>query len=478
MFIYKKNKEYKRSDVKRMMIFVSVIFIIAWIILFPKISDSFKGSGVEKEEVFYEGNTVNPYMGFAPPAEGGPYQQPHSLVFANLTWRDLESEKGNYNFEEVEERIKLEYWKEQNVKLVFRIVLDYPKATEEKDIPDWLYEEINQDGTWYEDEYGKGFSPNYANKKLINYHEKLIQALGERYNDNPAVAFVELGSLGHYGEWHTLQQNDTYIPFPKLPVAEAYANHYIQSFDNKILLMRRPHQIAKDHNMGLYNDMFGNAQHTVQEFWKWVENGYQFWLTKERNPAMPDYWKTAPTGGELAPTEDWRDYFSNSNFSETIEQLELTHVSWLGPSSPVNYPLNGELQDNITTFQNKMGYHFRLENQAYPEKVKQGEDFELSMEIENTGVAPFYYQWPVEFSLSDKEGEIIYQQELAVDITTWLPGTHTVIDKVMLPSGIDVGNYTVNIAILDPEQNKPGIQFNMKGKRADGRYEIGDITIH
>ncbi|WP_445492483.1 hypothetical protein [Niallia sp. 03133] len=163
---------------------------------------------------------INPFMGCAPPAEGGPYSQPHSLVYANLTWEDLEPEKGFYDFEQIEEKFKFDYWKKKNKRLIVRVVLDYPGEAGHKDIPDWLYNEINQEGSWYEHEWGSGFSPNYINSKLIDYHEKLIEALADRYNKDPFISFIELGSIGHWGEWHTLQQDGIFIPFPLLPVAE------------------------------------------------------------------------------------------------------------------------------------------------------------------------------------------------------------------------------------------------------------------
>src|SRR5690606_37934946 len=99
-------------------------------------------------------NYSNPYMGFAPPADGGPYSQIHSLVYANFTWREMEPEKGFYDFATIEKKYKLDYWKQQNVKLIFRVVLDYPGKSKDKEIPDWLYEEIDQDGTWYEHKWG------------------------------------------------------------------------------------------------------------------------------------------------------------------------------------------------------------------------------------------------------------------------------------------------------------------------------------
>ncbi|MBS4196422.1 DUF4832 domain-containing protein [Lederbergia citri] len=420
---------------------------------------------------------INPFMGFAPPAEGGPYVQPHSLVYANFSWKDLEPEKGFYDFEKIEEKYQFDYWKKNNKRLIFRIVLDYPGKVGHKDIPEWLYNEIDQDGTWYEHEWGSGFSPNYDNPKLIDYHKKLIEALAKRYNEDPYISFVELGSLGHWGEWHTLQQDGIQIPFPKLPVVEIYVKHYIENFTNKILLMRRPHQIAMDNKMGFYNDMFGRLDHTVQEFHSWVKNGYKFWLTGENHPPMPDAWRTAPIGGEFAPTRNWGDYFSSTAISSVMEQLELTHVSWLGPSSPANYSPSGEHQNAINRFLSKMGYHFRLTEARYQKAAKAGSKFSLEMKWENSGVAPFYFDWPLEISLANQDGKIVHKEKGAADIREWLPGEHSIKEVISIPRNLKKGVYEVNVAILDPDKEEPAIYLEMKGKRDDLRYKVGEINV-
>jgi hypothetical protein len=419
---------------------------------------------------------INPYMGFAPSADGGNYSQPHTLVYANFTWRELEPQNGHFDFADIEKKFHLNEWKKKNIKLVFRVVLDTPGSTKHMDIPDWLYTEINHDGTWYDHAWGKGFSPNYSNPKLIAYHEQLIQKLAERYNNNPEIAFIELGSIGHWGEWHTLQQDGIYIPFPKLPVVDKYVNQYTKYFNNKILLMRRPYQIALDSKMGLFNDMFGKKSDT-DEFLKWIKNGYKLWLTGENMPAMSNYWKRAPTGGEFAPTDHWEDYFSAANFPETMKQLNETHVSWLGPSSPAAYPRNGELQARINQFLEKMGYHFRLLEEIHPEKARSGESINLIMDWENTGVTPFYFQWPLEISLADKDGNIVYKEQLKTDIRKWLPGKHKENATVALSSDLKTGDYLLCVAIIDPATKKPAITLEMKGKRQDGRYQLGKLTI-
>ena len=45
------------------------------------------------------------------------------------------------------------------------------------DIPEWLYEKIGHEGTWYDVEFGKGFAPDYNNEEMIRYHAKAVEAL-------------------------------------------------------------------------------------------------------------------------------------------------------------------------------------------------------------------------------------------------------------------------------------------------------------
>jgi hypothetical protein len=48
------------------------------------------------------------------------------------------------------------------------------------------------DGIWYKNASDqKGFSPDYTNELLIAAHQRLITALGQRYDHDPAVAFIQ-----------------------------------------------------------------------------------------------------------------------------------------------------------------------------------------------------------------------------------------------------------------------------------------------
>ena len=87
-------------------------------------------------------------------------------------------------------------WKSKGKKVVFRFLCDLPGREAHLDIPDWLYEKTG-DGTVYDCEYGKGYSPDYTNPLFVEYHKKAIEALGQEYGQDTFICYVQFGSLGH-----------------------------------------------------------------------------------------------------------------------------------------------------------------------------------------------------------------------------------------------------------------------------------------
>ncbi|MBD2867546.1 DUF4832 domain-containing protein [Paenibacillus arenilitoris] len=423
-----------------------------------------------------ESNAVlaNPYMGFAVDARYDEAKQPFRLAHANLTWSELEPEKGKYAFEAIESKNNFAYWRERGVKIIIRVILDYPREDSRMDIPEWLYFETGKKGVWYDTDYGKGFSPDYNQVSLIRNHERLIAALAKRYNNDPLIAFVQLGSLGHWGEWHTRNDKQARIPFPRRAVSDQYAGHYVKYFASKPLLMRRPHAIAAKNGLGLYNDAFGRRDSTIDGFLSWYTKGYTSWLTQEKEPAMPNFWTKAPSGGEFA---DEKKYMRDSAIEETLRQARLTHVSWMGPNAPSLEEPGGALQKNIDRFLKTIGYRFVIAKESHEAKVKAGGALNVTIDVRNRGVAPFYFKWPIELTLSDRNGQIVAYAKPNADIRKWLPGMHSFSAKLNVPAMLPTGEYTVNAAILDPETGKPGIDFANDGKRDDGRYSLGSVSV-
>ncbi len=416
----------------------------------------------------------NPLMGWAPDAMYTDYTQPHKLVYANIYLSELEPQKGIYDFDFIEKKYNFDYWKSKDVKIILRLVLDRPNTENKKYIPDWLYKEMNEDGTWYNISYGSGFSPNYENKTLIKYHEEAVEALAKRYNNSPDIAFIALGSIGHWGEWHTYQADDFFIPFPSQEVADIYASHYVEYFDSKKLLMRRPFTVAKENNMGLFNDMLGNKRST-KEYISWINNGYTDWLTKVNQPAMPDFWKTAPSGGEFANGNGGIGFLKDSNIETTLNQIKDTHVTYIGPNCPADR--KGRLQENFDKVLKTVGYRYVIDSVKFNDSLNPGDTLELDINMKNEGVAPFYYKWPVNIALISKDKKIVYNTNINQDITTWLPGDINFNTSINLPNDLSSGDYSVAISIIDPATNNPSIKFANDCEIIPNYFRLCDINI-
>jgi len=419
----------------------------------------------------------NPYIGFAPSAVGGPYPFEHRLVYKVLTWRELEPREGEFAFEQVEATYRFDQWADQGVKFILRVVLDYPTDTAHRDIPDWAYAKLRGDGIDYDEDVGRGFSPNYSSPILLQMHKRLIDALGARYDLDPRVAFIALGSLGHWGEWHTYNDSKITIPFPPLSVSDRYVQHYLDAFPNKKLLMRRPHPIAKEHGIGLYNDVFG-TEGSTNDYVDWFENGYFSLLAGGVDmPSMPDFWKWAPSGGEFSSGSEVLSFLEDGEIDTIIEMAKRSHLSWIGPPPVSEDALTPKALANMDKLLIAMGYRLRIDKAVYPIEQVSGSSMQVDLSIANDGVAPFYYDWPFELTLVDSSGHEAAKSLTYNKVHAWQPGISREAVSVQLPKGAAPGDYRVLFAILDPETMRPSVDLAMEGRQPDGRYELGSMEI-
>ena len=241
----------------------------------------------------------NPLMGYVPSAWYNEVSEDISLLYMDITWAELEPEEGVYNWASIDEENQISRWRKEGKHLVLRFVCDIPSDEEHMDIPEWLYEKSGEAGRWYDGEDGKGFAPDYNNPTIISCHRKAVRAIGEHFGQDGLISYVELGSLGHWGEWH-VNYSEGIQRIPREAVRDKYILPWTEAFPDAMILMRRPFASAEKYGFGLYNDMTGQPEAT-QSWLGWINNGGEYDQTGEKNVIVPmnDFWKTAPSGGEF-----------------------------------------------------------------------------------------------------------------------------------------------------------------------------------
>ncbi len=400
----------------------------------------------------------NPYKGWCPYTNAGKILQPYSMVFRYVTWRELEPREGDYRFAEWERRD----WDEPLAKgkhIVFRVYADYPGQPVA--IPEWLIKR-GVKMTRYK-EHGGGLCPDYNSPLFMDALERLIAALGRRYDGHPRVAYVQFGFLGFWGEWHTYPVNNLFASPPNQNrVLEAGR----RAFPNTILMNRYPTGVAGEKRwLGYFDDMFPEDTDGEEE-WKF--------LPKMREAGRAQNWKSQAIGGEMVPSAAKK--WLGDGFNLTMERLESAHFSWVGPYCPAIEPEPSEaFIARSQRMVRRMGYDFAWSELELPPALISGIPFHFTLRGENRGVAPFYHRWRLEFALLDRSGKPVARIPLRTDIRQFMPGAIRIEEEMVCSAR--PGDYSLAIGLCDPATNQPGVKFGNDLPVVKGWTTLADVEV-
>ena len=405
----------------------------------------------------------NPLMGYVPSAWYNEVSEDISLLYMDITWAELEPEEGVYNWASIDEENQISRWRKEGKHLVLRFVCDIPSDEEHMDIPEWLYEKSGKAGKWYDGEYGKGFAPDYNSPTIISCHKKAVRAIGEHFGQDGLISYVELGSLGHWGEWH-VNYSEGIQRIPREAVRDKYILPWTEAFPDARILMRRPFASAEKYGFGLYNDMTGQPEAT-QSWFDWINNGGEYDQTGEKNVIVPmkDFWKTAPSGGEFTSSLSMEEML-DTNLSGTVEMIREAHTTFLGPKIPdENYV------DGYKEVLKNMGYRLWI---SMAELKNTAKGSRLKLTWENSGVAPMYKEWTVYVYIEDESGKLVEKSRISIKISSLLPGekatTLTALETERLNSLLEKG-YRLSVGIEDPMTELPCVRFAMETLYQEGK---------
>jgi hypothetical protein len=332
---------------------------------------------------------------------------PHSMEFCYFHLSDVMTGWGAFDWSKVEE--SLEKTRAGGRQAIFRIVLEYPGKT--GCLPDFFLKEEVKITRWKDGDGKDVVSPDYASSITRRAIDECITAMGEKYDGDPRVAFITAGMLGLWGEWHSYPRTEL---MASKEVQREVVEAFEKAFSRTHILLRYPagendwaYADNREAQLGYHDDSFA---------WATIETGKKgdewFFVPKLKAAGLLEKWKKFPMGGEIRP-EIWPTVFTEKvtgQQQDFMDCLEQSHVSWLMDSGMTSqrYPLDEKRTERASKAVSRMGYELHISEAA----ISGGT---LTLTVENRGVAPFYYDWPVEL----KAGKVIQ--------TTWklsevLPG--------------------------------------------------------
>lgn len=445
----------KRRALPYLVILVLGIVIVALLAILPY--RYHLNETVRYEEI--AGPVDNPLIGFAPPGENPEECAESSLVYIGLTWAEWEPREGEYDIAGLEEKYHIQQWKKDHKHAVVRFMCDVPGQAGHMDIPAWLYG-MTGDGGFYDGDCGAGYSPDYENLVFREKHSQAVEALARYCNEDEFVAYVELGSLGHWGEWHTSTDSGA-PPLPGADVCWEYVLAYSDHFSHARLLMRRNYVMVSDGGLGLYNDMTGHTEDT-EEWLRWISEGGSYETAGAPLEFVPlaNFWERAPVGGELTSVYPMEELLGN-RLGETLRLVERTHMTFLGPMCPAGALRQSE---GALAVRERLGYRFYIRELRTRFSFRENR-LNVYLTWENTGSAPVYWNWPVTMYVYDKDGKLKYWETVDMDLTEIMPGGSVVTESHIPLTDLFREGFQIGVDIVSPDEQNH-IQLAMETEKA------------
>ncbi len=430
---------------------------------------------------YYDRALRNPLKGFTAGTDGS--HEWATLAHKYIKWNELENDAsdGLDRILAVSDQ-KFGDARLHNIKVIPRVYLHW-SADHEKY---WPADMVTDD---------------YTSSQFQARVTRLVERLGEAWNDDPRVAFVELGIFGKWGEHHS--------PDPTEDMQALVGDAFETAFPDKLVSVRHVWEDFQGFGFGEYWDSWAHQQQM------WGHGGGIAMVNATSRRYMDTY-----IGGEVAynwgdghiqpgdtPTDSVSDPVHRDFIENSIRWLHCTQLRWISDyddSDPV-------AQAGAEVLQRAMGYRFVLDQVAFTPSVQEGL-LRFHAVVTNEGSAPFYYDWPVELALHDPETrDVVWSATLPdVDIRNWMPGRHWtepdwvpssqwpgwVVDdgwsstpigwatppkpgrldghvQVTVPDGL----YVLSVAVLDPASMQPSLRFATTNYWTGGRHPVGRVAV-
>jgi hypothetical protein len=379
-------------------------------------------------------------------------------------WVSLEPQEGQYNFTMIDDLLKT--CRENNQALAFRVMCEDPWG---EGLPQWLIDKGIKRTYSACPEEGAHYAPDMSDPIFINYHEKLIRALGERYDGHPDLAQVDIGSVGLWGEWHIYCDQDL---MPDATIQHSVIDLYFESFPNTPLsaLMACVYDddyAVKRGSCGWRADSWGDADATGG---RWNHHEYFYWPTHNK---YPDLWKSGPVVFEPGEPGGYMDGWT-APVKSIVDDALAWHTSMVSNKS---HPIPQNIIPEIERLVMKLGFRLVLRNVTFDNAAVSGTEIRITMKWENLGIAPPYRDHRIAFRLNDKN-KIIYGIAITdQSIRGWLPGETNITVNYKLPADIPAGDYSLEMGVVFHNSIEHTISIANKGKTDDGWYTLGSIKI-
>jgi hypothetical protein len=308
----------------------------------------------------------------------------------------------------------------------------------------------------------KRVEPDYGDPLYLEKHGRFINALAQRCDGDPGTEFIDIGSYGIWGEWHTKHAQ----PWPvRKQIIDMYLNGFRKTRLASMSDDAEALAYALAHGTGFRRDGVGSPWHEAN------------WIGSNKYAAVSgfaDHWKQAPVVFEWYGNYDYLQQ-RGWLFDRALDFMKANHVTFINDNVG---RVPSEQMPKLRQLARLAGYRFVLREVSHLGRVAAGTTLTVNMKWSNVGVGKLYRRYLLAIYLLDPKGAVAcHQIQTDVDPTGWLPGDVSPTGSLRVPTTVRAGQYTLGVAIVDPTTEKPALHLAIDAPHVDRLYRLTEVSI-
>jgi hypothetical protein len=405
-----------------------------------------------------------------------------STVYLRVPWAFLEPEEGRFNWALFD--TPAQRWIAKGKRAALRVTCSenwLRFAT-----PEWV-KNAGAKGTFYEfgrgpSEKGGSWDPDFGDPVFLEKLDQFLSAMAARYDGNPNVAFIDIGSYGLWGEGHTMMSSR--VPEAKAPeIIKQHIDLYAKHFKQTLLCVND--DLAGHDAPGRHfpvTDYAITKGMTLRDDSILVQPPPRSWYHAEM---AQEFWPRWPVILEHEHYGSSKEKGAWGDGSLLLKAVEDYHASYMS----IHWWPRVELDENralIDRINLRMGYRLQMREMSWPREVVIGQSFKVRSVWANAGVAPCYPGGFITLTLKDEKGGLVsVLSDEQFNVHNLVPGAvgaaPALTNEFQCVAGqiapvTQPGQYTVSVSV-GQRDGTPRMALPLADDDGQHRYRLGPITL-
>ncbi len=404
-----------------------------------------------------------------------------STVYLRVPWAFLEPAEGKFNWALLD--TPAQRWISKGKRIALRLTCS--ENWTRFATPEWV-KNAGAKGTFYRlgkgpDPDGSAWDPDFDDPVFLAKLDAFLAAAGARYDGNPNVAFIDVGTYGLWGEGHTMMSSK--VPADKAPdIIKKHIDLHLKYFPRTLLCVSD--DVAGSSKPGAHlpeTDYALSKGVSLRDDSILVQPPPHSWYHAELAQAFWPRWPVILEHEHYGSSKQ-RGAWSGDLLVKSVEDYHASYMS-------IHWWPRIELEENRATIDRinrRMGYRIQLRELSWPETVAIDAPFVVRSAWANAGVAPCYPGgFPALTIKDDKGGLVAVLADESFDVKDLKPGppdeaptqAHAAEFRVghVAPT-TRPGTYDLYISV-GQRDGTPRLALPLAGDDGQHRYRVGRITL-